>query len=435
MESIENENLSTKVDEEEYGCNCNKDEYGVAYSDDEKRLLHWWHYSRNEVYTDDFYDDYFQFYSIKDNTISICDEAFWNCTFLRFLEMPNSILLIGNKAFYRCYNLKHIVVSNSLISIGKEAFYRCDALQEINIPDSVVEIANDAFNCCKSLQRIIVPCNSIVKFKKMLPEELWDKLCESTEVAGFDNKELDKEKTLKKAQSFDYKNAEIVCDIKLNELDEEKLKCKQDKYGDNFLVLTPDVSGLENVTYAYCTDGSGRKPQYSEDNLIIFQKGDVFAAMFGNKREIDEDYRNGFKDKFGVIYSKDGCRLLKCENESIGEYIIKEGTETICDEAFENCSFLQQIILPNTVTYVGESVFKGCKSLKQITMPIIDYTWPISDECCTETLIPDIYISLSAFDGCETLQQIIIPECSAKAYKEILPDDLCNKLCYIKEKE
>ena len=49
------------------------------------------------------------------------------------------------------------------------------------------------------------------------------------------------------------------------------------------------------------------------------------------RKDLDESYT----DKYGVIYSKDGKRLLKgCD---LKEYIVKEGTEVICNDAFDDC--------------------------------------------------------------------------------------------------
>ena len=60
-----------------------------------------------------------------------------------------------------------------------------------------------------------------------------------------------------------------------------------------------------------------------------------------------EEIEIGNKDEFGVVYSPDGQRLLRCENESIEEYEIKNGTTVICDLAFNDCEYLQEITIPN----------------------------------------------------------------------------------------
>ena len=85
----------------------------------------------------------------------------------------------------------------------------------------------------------------------------------------------------------------------------------------------------------------------------------------------DEDIANGVEDEYGVIYSKDGKRLLKCENRKLTEYTIKAGTKVICDSVFFN-TFphpLQNINIPASVTAIGDHAFRDCYSLQSITIP------------------------------------------------------------------
>ena len=81
-----------------------------------------------------------------------------------------------------------------------------------------------------------------------------------------------------------------------------------------------------------------------------------------------EDIANGIVDEFGVIYSKDGKRLLKCENRTITHYKIKPGTQIICDVAFWLCS-ITSVTIPDSVTSIGNYAFSGCYSLKSVTIP------------------------------------------------------------------
>ena len=82
----------------------------------------------------------------------------------------------------------------------------------------------------------------------------------------------------------------------------------------------------------------------------------------------DEDIANGIVDEFGVLYSKDSKRLLKCENRTITHYKIKPGTQIICDVAFWLCS-ITSVTIPDSVTSIGNYAFSGCYSLKSVTIP------------------------------------------------------------------
>ena len=82
----------------------------------------------------------------------------------------------------------------------------------------------------------------------------------------------------------------------------------------------------------------------------------------------EEDLASAIEDEFGVLYSKDGKRLLKCKS-TLKTYSISNNTEVICDRAFDFCNSLQQITIPGFVTSIGASAFRGCRSLQQIIIP------------------------------------------------------------------
>lgn len=99
----------------------------------------------------------------------------------------------------------------------------------------------------------------------------------------------------------------------------------------------------------------------------------------------------GFEDEYGVVYSKDGTQLLKCKNEEIEKYRIKKGCKVIRNCAFYRCYHLSEVILPQGLTHIGDSVFG----------------W-----CCFETItLPDSlqHIGEWAFTNCEQLNAIKIP--------------------------
>ncbi|MDE6669686.1 MAG: leucine-rich repeat protein, partial [Muribaculaceae bacterium] len=87
----------------------------------------------------------------------------------------------------------------------------------------------------------------------------------------------------------------------------------------------------------------------------------------------DEDITNGVEDEYGVVYSKDGKRLLKCKNWKLTEYTIKAGTTIIGDEAFSECETLKSVSIPSSVTAIGANPFIGCHNL-QINLSSGSYT-------------------------------------------------------------
>ena len=83
----------------------------------------------------------------------------------------------------------------------------------------------------------------------------------------------------------------------------------------------------------------------------------------------EEDIKNGIQDEFGVMYSKDGERLLKATQNLSGHYMIKEGTKVICNNAFCWCRSLTSINIPDSVTSIGNEAFSWCESLTSINIP------------------------------------------------------------------
>ena len=63
---------------------------------------------------------------------------------------------IGDKAFYNCSSLQAIVIPDSVTSIGNEAFKYCDSLQSIQIPKSVTDIGKSAF-AYTGLTSVVLP--------------------------------------------------------------------------------------------------------------------------------------------------------------------------------------------------------------------------------------------------------------------------------------
>ncbi len=123
---------------------------------------------------------------------SIGDYAFYDCTGLTSITIPNSVTSIGYAVFSGCTDLtitvadgntgyrsegnclietasqtliagcKNSVIptDGSVTNIGEYAFYWCTGLTSITIPDSVTSIGDGAFSYCTGLTSITIP-NSV----------------------------------------------------------------------------------------------------------------------------------------------------------------------------------------------------------------------------------------------------------------------------------
>ena len=91
---------------------------------------------------------------------SIGSSAFYKCSSLTSVTIPNSVTSIGDEAFGFCKSLASITIPNSVTSIGGSAFRGCSALTSVTIPNSVTSIGNSAFQGCSSLTSVTIP-NSV----------------------------------------------------------------------------------------------------------------------------------------------------------------------------------------------------------------------------------------------------------------------------------
>ena len=87
----------------------------------------------------------------------IGERAFYNCSSLTSVTIPNSVVTIGNYAFQNCTGLTSVTIGNSVTSIGKGAFYGCENLSSLTIPDNVTSIGERAFEDCKGLTSVTIP--------------------------------------------------------------------------------------------------------------------------------------------------------------------------------------------------------------------------------------------------------------------------------------
>ena len=80
--------------------------------------------------------------------------AFFGCTSLESVELPNSLTRIGSNAFNGCVKLAGIDLPDAVSQIGAGAFNGCTDLSSVKLPKSLRELSNDIFRGCVSLTGI-----------------------------------------------------------------------------------------------------------------------------------------------------------------------------------------------------------------------------------------------------------------------------------------
>ena len=115
-----------------------------------------------------------EYEGITYSVTAIGESAFYYCTGLKSVTIPNSVATIGESAFDGCNNLSSVTIANGVTSIGVTAFQLCTSLTSLTIPNSVTAIAEGAFQGCSGLQSIVVDkgntvydsredCNALIK--------------------------------------------------------------------------------------------------------------------------------------------------------------------------------------------------------------------------------------------------------------------------------
>ena len=161
-------------------------------------------------------------------------------------------------------------------------------------------------------------------------------------------------------------------------------------------LLAHSEEGLSNVSF----------------RLLNLKYPELVAEEVLSTEVTDEDLAEGVEDEFGVIYSKDGKRLLE-GNKTLTEYTVRKGTRVICDGAFYGCNSLTSLTLPSSLQSIGDCAFLGCKSLTSLTLPsslqsIGDCAFEYCNSLTSLTLPSSLQsIGGGAFTGCTSLRSVI----------------------------
>ncbi len=91
---------------------------------------------------------------ILQSTNEICDEAFFDCTNLRYITIPNRVEVIGGKAFFNCHELRESFITHGWDEMTHFSFNGDKKPIFLTIPDSVTTIKDYAFCNCIGLEGV-----------------------------------------------------------------------------------------------------------------------------------------------------------------------------------------------------------------------------------------------------------------------------------------
>lgn len=94
--------------------------------------------------------------TIPDSITNIGVEAFRNCRSLTSITIPGNVSSIGREAFEYCTGLTSITIQEGVSILGQMAFADCDSVISVTIPGSVKTIDPAAFTSCDSLKTVII---------------------------------------------------------------------------------------------------------------------------------------------------------------------------------------------------------------------------------------------------------------------------------------
>lgn len=246
--------------------------------------------------------------------------AFANCSDLESITFyGNSYTeVIGESAFSGCAFNGIVALPENLTEIGAAAFVDCGGITSVTLPSTLKQIGKSAFYNCSSLTDISLP-----KKITAIPEGTFS-YCASLKSVALPS-------GLKQIGKNAFSDCTSLTEIKLpNNLSAIGEKA----FSDCSALKTVDYSGKLNTlgakAFADCT---------SLESIKI--------SFLGNP-----SLQNG------VFF---GCESLKTAE--------LKGVKSISDEAFAECSSLEEIILPVGVTDIGKAAFRNCVSLELIQLP------------------------------------------------------------------
>ena len=278
----------------------------------------------------------------------IDNSAFSGCYDLTSITIPNSVTSIGNYAFDNCTSLASITIPNKVTTIGVGVFEYCNGLTSIDIPNSVTSIEDYTFAGCKNLTSIII----------------------GNSVASIGNYAFAGCRSLTSATIPE--NVATIGDYAF-------YKC----YGLTSIDIGDGVTSIGNSAFWECTSlpsvtiGNsvttiGEWAFYNCSSLksitIPRSVTHIGNSVFFNCYDLNKVHISDLEAWCNIQFDGDFFSRyhLYLNNKEITNLIIPESVTSIGNYAFAKCYRLISITIPSGVTNIGDYAFWFCSNLQNI---------------------------------------------------------------------
>ena len=288
--------------------------------------------------------------------IGIDSYAFYMCSGITSVVLPNTIKEIGSCAFYQCSSLTQVTLPDSLVLISNSLFSQCTALSNIILPQTLESIDSYAFSQCTSLVKVIIP-NTVNYIGNMAFKDC----------TALDSLYIGTNLEITPCYDFPFSGCNNIRFIYYNAKN----------------AGSPFLNGYYGCTgYSYSTPVNYSSTQGYNINTIIIGDSVQFIPPFCFASSTNAEIEMGANVvSIGNNAFQDCDKLISiCLNvDSIGSgafancdrlvsVTLGDSTQTLGNGAFSGCFRLQNINLGG-VTSIGDNAFSGCVRLERPELP------------------------------------------------------------------